>query len=72
MKNDKLHYFRIAKQLNEKHWEKLISDKLHFRGNMHSFSLVSVSQEFPEKARADYKRLKKVKVNIKNDIFRNP
>ncbi len=48
LQKDSLHYFRIAKQLNEKHHDRLVLNKLHFRGSLNSFSLISVSPEFPE------------------------
>lgn len=43
-----LKYFKIAKDLNEKYHEELIIKKLHFRGNLNSFSLISVNQHSPE------------------------
>jgi hypothetical protein len=43
-----LKYFKIAKELNETHHDFLLEKQLHFRGNINSFSLVSISQETPE------------------------
>lgn len=48
MMEEKLKYFAIAKELNEKNHDFLIKEQLHFRGNTKSFSIVSVSQKTPE------------------------
>ena len=48
MKEDKLHFIRIANNLNNELHETLVKRKLHFRGNFKSFSIISVSQETPE------------------------
>lgn len=45
---DRLRYFKYAKDLNEKHHKLLIEKELHFKGNINSFSLISVSQMSPE------------------------
>lgn len=44
----KLEYFLIANDLNKKHHNLLCEKQLHFRGNFKAFSIVSVSQKFPE------------------------
>lgn len=58
MTNDKLHYFRIAKELNKIFHAELIRRKLHFRGNVNSFALISISQEFPEIGKSGLKTSK--------------
>jgi hypothetical protein len=55
MNEDKYKYFKIAKELNEKHHELLVEKKLHFRGNINSCSLVSLSQDSAEKGKANLK-----------------
>ncbi|MBT9138933.1 MAG: hypothetical protein DDT31_01513 [Syntrophomonadaceae bacterium] len=46
---DKLKYFRIAHTLNKDNEEILISKRLHFRGNINSFSLISLDKDTPER-----------------------
>lgn len=48
MQMDPLKYFKYAKELNKKHDEGLRKKKLHFRGNLNSFSLVSLDPRTPE------------------------
>lgn len=45
---DKLKYIRIAHELNQKLSETLLEKKFHFRGNLNSFSLISLSKSSPE------------------------
>ena len=46
--NQELKYLIIAKALNDKYCNKLRENKLHFRGNLNSFSLISLSRNTPE------------------------
>ncbi|SDN00332.1 hypothetical protein SAMN05421813_13238 [Daejeonella rubra] len=48
MFEEELKYFKLAKELNKKHHTSLLENQLHFRGNLKSFSIVSVSQKSPE------------------------
>ncbi len=48
MTNERLIYFKIAKELNEKHHDFLIQNQLHFRGSLKSFSIISLNQNTPE------------------------
>jgi hypothetical protein len=52
MSNEKLKYFVIANELNKKHHSFLLEKQLHFRGNIKSFSIVSVSQKTPERGKS--------------------
>jgi len=52
---EELKYFQIAKKLNEKHHELLKERQLHFRGNLNSFALISLSQETPELGKSNLK-----------------
>ena len=45
---EKLKYFKIAKELNANHHDLLVKKKLHFRGNINSFSLISLAEETAE------------------------
>lgn len=45
---DKLKYIRIAHELNQKLSETLLEEEFHFRGNLNSFSLISLSKSSPE------------------------
>lgn len=59
-----LKFFRIAKVLNEKYHEELKSKKFHLRGNLFSFSLVSVAKETAEKGMSGFKKEKDVESYI--------
>lgn len=48
---DRLKYFMIAKKLNEKHQDKLKTNELHFRGNIDSFSIISLKMNSPLKGK---------------------
>jgi len=49
---EELKYFKLAKELNDKHHDILLEKQLHFRGNFKSFSIVSVSQLSPERGKS--------------------
>jgi hypothetical protein len=49
MQEENLKYFKLAKELNEKFHNELLEKEAHFRGNINSFSLISLSRETPEK-----------------------
>ncbi len=51
MKNQNLNYFAIAKELNTENHKELKKNKLHFRGNFNSFSLISLDKETAEKGK---------------------
>lgn len=46
---EKLRYFRIAKELNDKYAHSLQENDLHCRGNLNSISLISVNKDTPER-----------------------
>lgn len=56
MSEDLLKYFRIAKKMNEdKDLSKILKGKkLHFRGNVGSFSLISLNQKTPEQGKGGF------------------
>jgi len=54
MAEDSLKYFRIAQELNKKNGVKLKDDKLHFRGNIGSFSLISLAMKTPEQGKGGF------------------
>jgi hypothetical protein len=54
MAEDSLKYFRIAQELNKKNGVKLKDDKLHFRGNIGSFSLISLAKKTPEQGKGGF------------------
>lgn len=56
MTADIMKYFRIAKELNEECKDDLIAKKLHFRGNMGSFSLISLCHATPEQGKVGLKK----------------
>lgn len=70
MAEDRLKYFRIAKKLNEdKDVKKILNDKkLHFRGNVGSFSLISLNQKTPEQGKAGFVNEKKGVEFLENSI----
>lgn len=49
---EELKYFKLAKELNEKHHNFLVQNRLHFRGNIKSFSIVSLDQKTPERGKS--------------------
>jgi hypothetical protein len=55
MEHPKLKFFQYSKELNEKHHDFLIKNKFHFRGNLNSFSLVSLQKETAEKGVSNLK-----------------
>lgn len=52
MFEEELKYFTLANELNKKHHTLLLEKQLHFRGNIKSFSIVSVSQITPERGKS--------------------
>lgn len=55
MAKDGMKYFRIAQELNGEHAKILKEEKLHFRANRGSFSLISLSKETPEEGKGGFK-----------------
>lgn len=55
MATDSLKYFKIAKKLNEELKKEPSARKLHFRGNIGSFSLISLDRETPEQGKGGFK-----------------
>lgn len=59
MAEDQLKHFKTAKDLNEEFKEELTKRSLHFRGNLGSFSLISLDRKTPEQGKGglvDYKQ----------------
>lgn len=54
MTEDRMKYFRVAQELNKDHKETLKKKKLHFRGNIGSFSLISLDRGTPEQGKAGF------------------
>ncbi len=48
MLDEELKYFKLAKELNNQFHDNLVENRMHFRGSIGSFSLISVSSEKPE------------------------
>lgn len=46
--SEEIKYFKLAKELNDQFHDKLIKNKIHFRGSLNSLSLISFSEEKPE------------------------
>lgn len=57
-----LEYIKIARSLNNKLHNELLEHEFHFRGNIKSFSLISLSKEFPE---VGFSGLKKEHIGLK-------
>ena len=68
MSTDSLKYFKIAKKLNEELKKDPSARKLHFRGNIGSFSLISLDRETPEQGKGGFKDEKKGWNFYKNEI----
>lgn len=66
MNKENLKYFKIAKELNKKYHDELVKKQLHFRGNINSFSIVSVSQINPELGKSGLTSFEKGKYYLKN------
>ena len=49
---EQLKYFLLANELNKTHHNLLREKQLHFRGNIKSFSIVSLSQKTPERGKS--------------------
>ncbi len=60
-----LKYFKLAKELNDKHHAFLLEKQLHFRGNFKSFSIVSVSQLSPERGKSGLTSLEQAEKYLK-------
>ncbi|MEZ4600145.1 MAG: hypothetical protein R2940_10210 [Syntrophotaleaceae bacterium] len=54
MAEDTMKYFRMAKELNEECKDRLNANKLHFRGNVGSFSLISLAKDTPEQGKGGF------------------
>lgn len=63
-----LKYIKMAQQLNSEYHEKLIEKELHFRGNINSFSLVSLSEKTPELGISNLKSLKQGEKALEDKI----
>jgi hypothetical protein len=55
MTEDLMTFFKIAHELNNECKDKLKEKKLHFRGNVSSFSLISLDCETPEQGESGFK-----------------
>lgn len=69
---DELKFFKMAKDLNEKH-AKLFSkekEEVHVRGNLKSMSLISLSEDTPELGFSSIKTEKTILNKLKNE-FKN-
>ena len=62
-KND-LKYFKIASELNKCYHNDLKNKKLHFRGNLNSFSLISVDKTTAEIGVSNLKSRDKAVFNV--------
>jgi len=74
---ENLKYFNLANELNEKFSQKLLEKKAHFRGNVNSFSLVSLNSETPEIGVSRIKTVRKAeeelsKFNPKEPMRKTP
>lgn len=67
--SEELAYFKLAKELNEKHHAFLIEKRLHFRGNKNSVSLISLAKETAEKGVANIKEKEKAESILHNQII---
>lgn len=65
---EELKYFKLAKELNDKHHTFLIAKKLHFRGNKNSVSLISLARETAEKGIPNIKEMGKAESILQNQI----
>lgn len=63
MKDERLKYIKIAKDLNEKFKAELVKKKLHFRGNLGSFSLISLDRKTPEQGKSRFTNEKLLNMN---------
>jgi hypothetical protein len=70
MAEDRLKHFRTAKKLNgDKDVKKILKDKkLHFRGNVGSFSLISLNQKTPEQGKGGFVNEKQGLEFLENSI----
>lgn len=66
---EELKYFKLAKELNDKHYAFLIEKKLHFRGNKNSISLISLAKETAEKGIPNIKEKKKAENILFKEII---
>lgn len=55
MKSINIYYFKLAKKLNHEFHDKLVKEKIHFRGNQNSLSIISVNKETAEKGKSNIK-----------------
>jgi len=62
-------YFKLAKELNDKHHNFLIENKLHFRGNKNSVSLISLARETAEKGISNIKGIEEAESILQNQIL---
>jgi hypothetical protein len=72
MGEDKLQYFRMAKELNEEHHSFLLEKELHIRGNVNSFSIISVSQLTPEIGKSGFTSKEKAQNYLSKLEFKRP
>jgi len=75
MLSDPLKYFTCAKELNDEHHKVLRKEKLHFRGNINSFSLISLDPKTPELGSPPLKskiKAKKALCDIKTRLKEGP
>lgn len=69
---EKLKYFKIAKELNDSYHSELLEKELHFRGNFKSLSLVSLSQKHPEMGKSGIKTKKTAEKTLNNITLNTP
>lgn len=65
-----LKYFQMAKELNEKYYERLKNKNLHCRGSLNSISLISLDSKTPERGVSNIKKEEKF-LEILNKIESN-
>lgn len=68
MVEDGMKYFKIAKELNEECEKDLKTKKLHFRGSIGSFSLISLDRATPEQGKGDFTNKDQGRSFLKNGI----
>jgi len=66
MEMKELEYFKLAKSLNEKFSEELLKKEAHFRGNIKSFSLISLNSKTHERGDSGIKTEKTAESKLLN------
>jgi hypothetical protein len=68
MEYKRLKYFKIAKELNKKFKKDLKQQKAHFRGNINSFSCISLCRETPELGEGGMKTYERGQRYLKEEL----